>query len=1074
MSISHTLVKASAGSGKTHHLSGHILSLLCKGEKPSRVLASTFTRKAAGEMFERVVHRLLNASRSDHALTTFMSEISLKEISLAREDIIEVLKRLIEEQSRTRISTLDSFFVSLGQAFFTEFNLPGTWNIADSWEALQIEEDSLEASIRSLGPESIKMLLSLITGSDNPSLIRTFLLREIRNLYQEFMDSHPSSWGSIENVSEQSDPTTIQEGLSYSSTEEIDGITPHKNAFKEAAKLLQMYSQNRWEDILSSAFTKRICIDEIYSYHNKPIPVPILEGVTHLTRLARSTFFENLQNKSKALAAILSEFQSHLFSISTQKGLFSFRELAHVLGLYANRVETQEMYYRLDSKISHILLDEFQDTSPLQWRILQPLASEILSKSGDDFSFLAVGDVKQAIYSWRGGTSELFTELEKDFPILAQTHISLNTTYRSYPGVISLVNKIFSTIRENSALESHTHAAEKWAKDFITHTSIKTTEKGTIKIKSLPVLFEEDNRRISSQEKDLYIKEELLKDLVPLIENNDCSSIGILTRTNTQARNLERFLTENGLSITGGGGELLGHARSTQLLISLLTFIEHPLDSFSYLHIMDSPFKEFLESLSATANYLEKSFTEELSYLLRLRLQSSGMSTFLRQMIHLLTPDLSKSEVEISSHCLRLTLGFERNGGSSIQDLIRILDNFILESDRTTKIKIMTYHKSKGLEFDAVFIPYTDDPFFASQKLFLLKNQESPLEPPKEIIMNCKKEARVHFPELQKMFSQWTTTQTMEGLCMTYVLLTRAVHSLFIYLIPSENSIHPTEGNTGTSTNLAKLLRGTFGFEENLAPGIELFSLVAPLDNHEKENLAKELKPVNASIGQDPLSPPALFSIPEYALKKNLQRKYPSAQEISAVERIQDALEKAQKTGSSFGSEVHSILQHIRWLETPPSNEILHTLLSDHNKALIKNTSIIPYLTSALSNPSIYKLFNKNSFLSKTKTSILLETELPFSLIENRSLLSGRVDRLVLTKASLSDIHFNSAYIIDFKTGKNISPSFLESQGAAYQKFVSKKYSLAPDKIRTLFPFLSTGEVIEIKNSVLYTSIEKD
>jgi ATP-dependent helicase/nuclease subunit A len=1062
MSTSRTLVKASAGSGKTHHLSGHILSLLCKGEKPSRLLASTFTRKAAGEMFERVVHRLLNASRSDDALAAFMSEISLKETSLSREDIIIVLKRLIEEQSRTRISTLDSFFVSLGQAFFTECNLPGTWNIADSWEALQTEEDSLEASFRSLGPESIRMLLSLITGSENPSLIRTFLLREIRNLYQEFMDSVPTSWGSVAYRSEQSDPAIIEEGLSYASTEKIDGITPHKNAFKEAAKLLQMYSQNRWEDILSSAFTKRICVDENYSYHNKPIPVPILEGVTHLTRLAKNTFFENLQNKSKALAAILSEFQRHLFSTSTQKGLFSFRELAHLLGLYANRVETQEMYYRLDSRISHVLLDEFQDTSPLQWRILQPLASEILSRSGDDYSFLAVGDVKQAIYSWRGGTSELFDELEKDFPILGETHISLNTTYRSYPGIISLVNKIFSTISENPALEFQMHAAEKWAKDFIPHTSIKTEEKGAIKVKSLPVVLEEGKRRISSQEKDFYIKEELLKDLSPLLENTDCTSIGILTRTNTQARNLERFLTEKGLSVTGGGGELLGHARSTQLLISLLTFIEHPLDSFSCLHIMDSPLKEFLDSLPATTDPLEKSSAEELSFLLRLRLQSNGISTFLRQMIHLLTPSLSESEIEICSHCLRLTLGFERNGGNSIQDLIRILDNFMLESDRTAKIRIMTFHKSKGLEFDVVFIPYTDDPFFASQKLFLLKNQESPLEPPEGIIMNCKKEVRAHFPELQKMFAQWTTAQTMEGLCITYVLLTRAVHSLFIYLIPYENSIHPTDRSTGSSTSLAKLLRGTFGFEESLAPGIELFSLVAPPETHEKKDLVQKPEPVDASILTHPLPRPKPFSIPGYSLKKNLQRKYPSAKEISPVERIKDALEKASKTGSSFGSEVHTILQHIHWLETPPTHESLRTLLSEHNKALIKNTAIITYITSALSNPSIFQLFNKNSFLSEPKTSLVLETELPFSLIDKKSLLSGRLDRLVLTKTSPSATHWDSACIIDFKTGKNISLTLLESQSTAYQQFVSKKYSLSHDKITSLFPFLSTGEVVEI------------
>ncbi len=1037
-----SIVKASAGSGKTHHLSGHILALLCIGECPSKIFASTFTRKAAGEMFERVVKRLLQATESEINRARFLKEISLPENLLEQDQILKVLATLIKEQSRSRISTLDSFFVSIGQAFFTELILPGSWKIADPWELSRLEETALEQTISSLGKDTLKSLLILLSNRKNSSFIRSSLLAQMKTIYEEFRSSSPEVWGAILDASYQHtrlDPLHIRSLMEVEHPVEVDGVKVNKNTFNKAKELLRFFEEERWEDILSSGLTESVCLSKTCLYYSKPIPPQIIEGISLLYKHARSEFLKTQKEKTIALAAIASEYNKQIVSASIQNGLISFRELTHILSASIDTIELQDIYYRLDNNISHLLIDEFQDTSPLQWNILEPLASEILSKIDSEHSFLIVGDIKQAIYAWRGGTSELFEVLTTRYPQLKPYETTLTTTYRSYTGVVACINSVFSRIAQNPALTDQQDAAQKWSKDFHEHSAFKKGTFGKILIKSIS-LPQRNQEKYSKQEITEKIQEELLKDIIPFTENQSVKSIGILTRTNAQASTLERFFYQNGYQVSGEGGEPLSHSKTLQLIISVLTLANHPKDSLSYHHIMESPLRSFIHDIPGGVS--KEDSPAYISDILFKLYTSTGLEAFLREIIHTLTPYISSSDYDRCLYLLTLALGFERKGGRDLDDFVNILKHTSIETASSSKIKIMTFHKSKGLEFDVVFIPFTDDAFYSARSISLLKKQTNPLQEPELVFTNCNQKLRRHYPELNEMFDAATSTMTVEGLSMTYVALSRAVHSLFVYLPPHEPSENSRE-RTIAAPSMASILRGAFGYFDSLPPGTILYQHDAPLPEEPLgESSNREFIHDTQEYPLQNLS----YKAPDYSINKNLHRRYPSERDSTPIQRIRESLDKNARRGSTFGTKIHAILKEISWIDKK-FDELDISLEKTERE----------YLLSAFSHTTIQKIFNHKTF-AENPDDITLERELAFSLIDSTEMLSGRLDRLVVIKKENKPL---SAIIIDFKTGLHADKTLIASQDIAYKKFVSGKYSLRSEQIKTQFVFLSTGEILE-------------
>jgi ATP-dependent helicase/nuclease subunit A len=1042
MSTPLSIVKASAGSGKTHYLSGHILRLLCQGERSSKIFASTFTRKAAGEMFERVVQRLIRATENDESRERLMEQLSLPPDALSGEQLTTVLESFIREQSQSKISTLDSFFVSIAQAFFTELYLPGAWKIADPWEISEIEEAALERSFSNLGKDPLQSILGLLDNRKHSSMVRTLLLQEMRSIHETFNSSSPLVWGKLahEEAPQQTpDLTYLQSLLDMEHPVLVDGIQVHKSTLTTAKKFLTWFEEKKWDEILASKLTESICVTKECMYYKKPVPPRICEGVELLYAHARSSLLKELQDRTLALAAIASEYTTHIIRVSLEKGLLGFRELTRALGEGLHRIALQDIYYRLDSQISHILIDEFQDTAPLQWSILEPLVSEIISGANQEHSFLTVGDVKQAIYSWRGGTSELFDVLTSTYPQLRDHEHTLTTTYRSFPGIVTLVNSIFLDLPENPALSGQEQAVLQWSKDFHAHSAFKKGSYGKIRIASLS-LPERDNGRYLKEEIHAAACRELLEDITPFLHAPEISTVGILVRRNAEVNLLESFFSEHGYQVSGEGGEPLAHSRTIQLLTSALTFAQHPGDIFCVQHILDSPLRNWIHSLCDISDTETSPSPLQVHRALSKHYTTLGPEAFLRCLIHELRPCISASDYDRCLYSLTLALGFERAGGTNPDELVRIITQSSIESASASKIRIMTFHKSKGLEFDAVFIPFTDVPFYSARNIRLLKKQESSLSPPDSIVLSPKKKSLEHFPELREMYQDATKNQTVEGLSTMYVALTRAVHSLFVYLppLPARRNSDATSIQT---PGMASVLRGAFGYHDELPPGRTLYSHDGPFP---AQDISQEPLPETIPAPEKKTVPP--YTIPEFAALKNLHRTYPSEREHSAVLKIRETLDRSSTQGTDFGTRIHAALKNISWITT--SFEALRLDIQEDE---------LRYLSAAFSHRSIQQVFDYRSF-SDTPDTIHLEREIPFSLIHSGAILSGRLDRLVLLK---KNNQFEHACIIDFKTGTDADEMLLTSQSKAYSLFVEKKYGIPGSGIVTRFVFLSSGKIIE-------------
>lgn len=1055
---SQSIVKASAGSGKTHYLSSHILSLLFLKENPARILASTFTKKASGEMFERVILRLLKASLSSEQLNTLLAQLSLEDKNINYEQLILVIDRLIKNQSKIKISTLDSFFVSLGKAFFSELSLPETWKISDKWEVMALEEEAFEETIKSLGKENTKYLLSLLPKQKNTSQIRRDILSLMRGLYSEFLTTPPQAWGALSKISSLTDsnkkPETsyLKAKLQLEHPQEVDGIKVHKNTLKKAEEVLNLFINNKTGELLEHSFLNLISLNKTYQYHNKPIPASIIEGINEIYNYARAEFFNVIRNESLALLAILSEYQKQLINLSIKNACFSFQDLTYLISSSIGSLSLNEIYYRLDSNISHMLLDEFQDTSPIQWEILEPLASELLSKIESQRSFLIVGDVKQAIYAWRGGTSELFDTITNKYPQLKSSEITLTKTYRSSPLVVDFINKIFLELRDNPALSNYPDAVNRWSSEFITHTPHKTDAKGDIIVKTILIENDKDSKLLKSE----YMEQtcfEVVNDCKKLLNDSSIKTIGILTRTNSQINLLEKHFNENGIEVKGEGREVITNSKAVQLIISALKLANHPLDTFSYEHLIDSPLKEYILGLNNSSKIASHiASPEEVSSLLYNIYLSQGIDKFIRNMLNFLSEHISQSELERCLSILSLALGYERKGSISIENFINILNQSKYGTDSNAKIKIMTIHKSKGLEFDAVLIPFTSDEF-TSKSFNLLKKQDSPIEDAKIVVKNYNQKLRAHYPELEEMHNDAKNNSLVEGLSLTYVALTRAIDSLYIYLFPDDTSL---EAINNKPPSISTIIRGTFREHDRLEPNTILYKKKGE-NSFKVENCfdnITQIQSINKSSSLDDkkenesstLYPSKSFLVPEFTKQKNLHRVYPSQKDLTPALKIAETLNTENFGGSEFGSRIHNILKNISWIEQFPCNE-------EFSKYQDENS----YLKKAFSFESVQNVFLRENYTSMGE-ELILEREISFSMIEHENLVSGRLDRLLVM---LKNQKPHSALILDFKTGQSSKEELLNSQHNSYSNFVCRKYKLDKEAVKTRFVFLSNGRVFE-------------
>jgi exodeoxyribonuclease V beta subunit len=413
---------ASAGSGKTFALSVRYLSLLFLGEEPSTILAATFTNKAAAEMKDRVLKLLINLENKKDELLDIVQQTGL-----SREEILAKQAEVLENflSSSNYIVTLDSFFTSILRSASLYIDIEPDF-VTKEIDSKTKEQNFLEElHANSLLHQLVKLAMNI----EDKHFLKMFEL--MQNFYK-IDPLLPDVEYKVENISElESRIDAKRESLHKLVVDSGASATAVKNFMPMEVKVLFKKSVFEKESLLDHRNYKK------YVEKNPAIEEQFLELKSLLAQWARVKEQVVLHN----LFQVYDYYKNANISTARQLGVLSFDDLTYfTYRLLHESINKEFLYFKIDSRFKHILLDEFQDTSTLQFLLLKPLIDEVFAGGGEFRSFFYVGDTKQSLYRFRGGVEELFQSVASYYKVKV---LDKTINYRSSKAIVEQVNRWF-------------------------------------------------------------------------------------------------------------------------------------------------------------------------------------------------------------------------------------------------------------------------------------------------------------------------------------------------------------------------------------------------------------------------------------------------------------------------------------------------------------------------------------------------------------------------------------------------------------------------------------------------------
>ena len=619
--------EASAGSGKTFMLVVRYLSLLFKGVEPERILALTFTNKAASEMSERIMATIKDLEHKEELGVIAQSLELSKESLLAKRE--EVLKRLYSAE--LKIMTLDKFFALILRKFSLYEGLQPQFAIKEQGEDIEVLKEMLN---RSEVAKKDKELIHLALLSEKRLDGIFELLQALYLKQQELKEKHFS--------------VTPYHAIGVEllkKAKELAAFVVNNEIMSIRAKKTMQFEE------LEELFEKSWLAKESLNYwdYKKGYEPEMDRLLLEVKKLALAYMQAKEQSFFAHLFELLSLYRTSRLNVARRGGELSFDDVTVMLYHLLNEsIHKDFLYFRLDARIDHILLDEFQDTSVIQYDILKPLIEEIVSGQGrSDFrSFFYVGDTKQSIYRFRGGNRALFKAVEAECGVVMER---LNTNYRSCKTVVSFVNETFM----EPVMPGYTQAQQSRA--------------------------DADEGYVEVLESEEQITQAVKQVLEMIQEGIDPSSMAILTWKNEDGLMLQEALEAQSIEVITETSAKLIHHPNIMALIELLKYYYFKAEIFWKNFVSLHSGSESIEYLAL--DYKEMSLVAFIDRLIRYYGLFSGDQNMIRFV----------------------------NVCSAYRDLDHLIFAINKESENLTRldqsgVRILTVHKSKGLEFEHVIV----------------------------------------------------------------------------------------------------------------------------------------------------------------------------------------------------------------------------------------------------------------------------------------------------------------------------------------------------------------------------------
>lgn len=1061
--LPHEMILASAGSGKTWQLTNRYIGLMAlqlrSGQPvaPERILAATFTRKAAGEFFDSILEKLAKAA-SDPAEAAALAanrEDPLAPVlaTLAPEDYARLLRVFVSRMPRLFLGTLDSFFANLLRAFPAEFGLSGAFETLDEHAAAKARAEVYETVFARGGAPSrsaesaqrafLEAFRLATLGSEENRVARQLdgYLDELHDLFLQAPS--PQRWGRAEAIWEDGGRHWFGEGEIDAAAEGARLLAALRSLEGSGAKVDWKY----WEEFVEDAAAHRPGFPvsgRIRYVAERVLPVwrEVLAGsasvkfnrTVHelgpaacdpLRRLFQWLVGGELRTKlerTRGVREVVAGYESAYGSQVRRRGLLTFQDVQLLLAgrggeeTDASPVFTQipgederlRIDYRLDARYDHWLLDEFQDTNLLQWRVIENLVDEVVQDTSGTRSLFQVGDLKQAIYAWRGGDTRLFNDIAARYNAhgerLRRRH--LDVSWRSGHDVIDPVNRVFGDRAALEALGLPAAAVAQW--EWHEH---RVSPKGEPYEGCTFLLNPVGPEGGKPEAEDLHaLVAGILEEIDPVRRGLSCAILVQKNRTGEELVDALRALTS--VPVASESEIFIGSdTPHNRALASLLQLAAHPGDTFAWEHLRMGPLGSWLERegvspLGLSARLLARLFETDFETVVR------EWTFRIEEALGRPLDPFTRGRAEEFALAARR---FDEGGGRDLDEFLAYLAKYRTREAVAGKVvQVMTIHQSKGLTFDAAILPELGGGSLdtASREIGAKKNADREVE---WVLEMPRKEFVGADPVLSAYAAERAAESAYESLCKFYVAMTRASRANYLVAEP--------RGSGATSRNFVKLLEDTLAGEpcETRFGNAAAKVLYASATPRTKRRWFEAFVPSEGPDGQT--GPTSSVLVDPSLERRRARRRTPSGSEEGTVSAAQ-IFARGGGEAREFGTLVHALFEEVEWADSLDFSALEEAWRSRRGPDPSLEKAIAE-LRAVLGEPALAKA------LSRPSPDAEVWRERRFEILLGDEWLSGTFDRVVVERDGSGAA--TAATILDFKTDRVAAEEEIAAAVAKYR-----------------------------------------
>ncbi|MEO0527540.1 MAG: UvrD-helicase domain-containing protein [Bacteroidota bacterium] len=817
---------ASAGSGKTFTLVSNYLKIILSSFSKNNfrhILAITFTNKAVDEMKQRILRSLFEFGQdptpeSSKAMLLSIAQESGLSSHILRERSREVLKQILHNYAFFDISTIDKFTHRLIRTFAKDLKLPQNFEVVLDMDLLL--DEAIERLVQKAGTSQqlTKVLLdfALEKIDEDKSWDITVDLNRMGKLL--FNETHIKQLKYLEekNIA---DFLALKKNLSIELTMVKQQVAEKSKTVLQLIHAYGLQANDFPRETLPNHFKKIMDSEcEPSKLYGNKLEENLKEGkilksgieipsndlapkiLTHYLDIKadiyKIAFLKNAYQNIVPLT-VLNAIQQEIKVIELERDQLPISSFNSIISKEIKNQPAPFIYERLGEKYRHYFIDEFQDTSEMQWDNLVPLIGNALEsedEKGKRGSLLVVGDAKQAIYRWRGGKAEQFMELmdSKTNPfMIPPTTASLGTNYRSHEEIIKFNNDFFT-------LTSPFLANNAYNKLFINGNSqeYNSKEGGLVQINFIE----------NEQNEDVLYCEEVLTIIKDTLQKKYVyRDICILTRKRKHGIILADYLMQHHIPIISSETLLLNSSRKVQFLINILAFCDLPQNketSYNILYFLATKEEDKHTFIHNHLSQLESMLMTEYGFDIQLLKYFSvydGLEYAIKQF------ELVDDSDAHLTYLMDVVMEVEQKEGGGIRAFLSYWEKkreklSVVAPESMNAIQLMTIHKAKGLEFPIVLFPYANTYIYEeiNPKVWL-PVEDVVFNGFKEVLINKKKEVEHYGTIPKRVYLQEQHKLELDAFNLLYVALTRAVKALFIITKKdlSSKGMHKTDHYSG-------------------------------------------------------------------------------------------------------------------------------------------------------------------------------------------------------------------------------------------------------------------------------------